>query len=201
MGISPLGTIPMEIFEHFSCYSKLPVRLDHVRDQILATGAVSKIIRIPVEITDYIIYGGFNSYRDLTSYASNSGDAIVAQIGYPKDMSEDWQRMIIVKEMLHALDPIEATSSTIDKVNRLMDDLIDAETKEAIGLPAHFDHNGMFHALCILMPRDVVDALRPLNKQDPERYSIAKIAAEARIPETFVKFALTDEWVKVLDAL
>lgn len=191
----------MEFFAHFSCYSNLPVRLDHVRDQILATGAVSKIIRIPVKLNDYIIYGGFNSYRDLTPYAGNSGFPMIAQVGYPKDLDEDWQRIIIVKEMLHALDPIEATSSTIEKVNRLMDDLIDAETKEAIGIPAHFDHNGMFHALCVLMPRDVVDELRPLNKQDPERYSTAKIAGEARIPETFVKFALKDEWVQVLDKL
>lgn len=189
----------MEFFEHFASYTKLPVRLDHIRDQILATGEVSRIIRIPITVQDYIIYGGYNSYRDLTTYASNSGNAVVAQVGYPRDMDESWQRIVTVKEMLHALDPIAATSSTKEKVDRLMSDLIDSETKEAVGLPAHFDNNGMFHALCVLMPRGVVDELRPLFKQDPVKYSTRKIADEARIPETFVKFALTDEWIKVLD--
>ena len=189
----------MEFFQHFACYTNLPVRLDHIRDQILATGVVSRIVRIPVTVHDYVIYGGYNSYRDLTAYASNSGSAIVAQIGFPGDLDESWQRMVTVKEMLHALDPIQATSSTKEKVDRLMSDLIDSETKEAVGLPAHFDNNGMFHALCVLMPRGVVDELRPLFKQDPEKYSTLKIAQEARIPETFVKFALTDEWIKVLD--
>lgn len=189
----------MEFFEHFACYSMLPVPLIKVRDQILDTGAVSRIVRVPVKVKDYIIYGGYNSYRDLTSYASNSGSSIVAQIGYPDDLDEGWRRMVSVKEMLHALDPIQATASTKQKVDQLMGDLIDTETKEAMGLPAHFDNNGMFHALCVLMPRDVVDELRPLHKQNPDKFTTAKIASEARIPETFVKFALTDEWIKVLD--
>lgn len=190
----------MEFFDHFSNYTKLPVPLATIKDHILETGLVSRIVRIPVSVDDYVIIGGYNLYRDATVYASNSGNALVAQIGYPAHLTPDWQRMVTVKEMLHILNPIEATASTRAKVDKLVDDLIDNETRESIGIPAMFDTNGMFHALRVLMPRDAIDELRPLWKKDPETFSTAKIAEAAQIPETFVKIALQDAWLKVLDS-
>lgn len=188
----------MNIFEHFSCYTKLPVRLDFIKQHILETGHVSKIIRVPVKPKSFLVYGGFHKYRDTAPYCSGG---VIALIGFPKDAPEDLQRVVQVKEMLHVLDPDEATSPTKDKVNDLIDDLMVEETKRAmgIGLPAQYDHKGLLHALAILLPRDALDIIRPVYKRGG--CTVEEIAKWAVVPERMVRIALTDSWRDLLESI
>lgn len=185
----------MNIYEHFSCHTKLPIRLKDIKDHVLDTGMVDRIIRIPVTLDHYIVHGGYHQYRELGAY----GNRTVARIAYPQNASQGLQRLVSVKEMLHILDPHEATSPTKAKVQELISDLIVENAEKAIGLPAEYDHNGLLHALCLLLPRDSLDLLRPAYKREDK--PIAQIAAEARIPESYVKIALTDSWRKLIDTL
>lgn len=188
----------MNVFEHFSCYTKLPVRLDFIKQHILETGHVSKIIRVPVTQKHFLVHGGFHKYRDISPYAHGE---TIALIGYPEDASEGLRRVIQVKEMLHVLDPDEATSPTISKVNELIDDLMVEETKRAmgIGLPAQYDHKGLLHALAILLPRDSLDILRPLYKRGG--CTTREIAEWAVLPERMVQVTLTDSWRDMLETI
>lgn len=189
---------PMNIFEHFACHTKLPVKLADVKAHILETGLVSQIVRVPVELNQYILQGGYQLYRELAPpYAGH--DHRVARIAYPKDSPISVQRVICVKEMLHILDPHEATSPTKEKVQRLVNEMIVKGIGKAMGLPTVFDKSGLLSALCILMPRDALDVLRPAYKR--EEITADQIARAAAIPRGFVEIALTDEWRKLADQI
>jgi hypothetical protein len=186
----------MNIYEFFACTTKLPVKLESVKDHILETGIVSKIIRVPVTLDHYILQGGYQLYRDLSPYASNEK---VARIAYPREATEGVQRLVQVKEMLHVLDPHEATSPTKEKVSQLIDDLSVQSASKSVGLPATVDRNGLLHALCILAPRDAFDDLRIAYKA--EKVTVDQVARWAKIPRGYAAVALTDEWADLLDRL
>ena len=124
---------------------------------------------------------------------------MVARIGYPRDASEGVQRLVQVKEMLHILDPADATSPTKDDVERFVGDLLVEEAEKEIGLAAHVDHTKLLNALCVLMPRDALDELRPVFKRGA--ITIDQIADEARIPRSYAAATMTDEWRKIAERI
>ena len=186
----------MNIYEHFSCHTRLPVKLADVRDHILETGLVSKIIRKSVTVISYNVAGGFHLYREKDVEGVQH---IVARIGYPEKVSVGLQRLIQVKEMLHCLDPHEATSPTKAKVDALIADLIQDGAERTLGLPANVDHNGIMHAMCVLLPRDALDEIRPAFKRGDR--TLEQISAEAKLPTSVCEFALTDRWRALLDTI
>lgn len=176
----------MNIFEHFACHTALPVRLKAVKEHILETGMVDRIVRVPVRINQYVLMGGYHKYRDV-----KSGEK-VALIGYPTDHGESFARLVTVKEMLHVVDPHEATAPTKAKVEQLVDDLLVSGAASLMGLPAYFDKRGLLRALHILLPRDALSERRQNYKKG--NLTVAQIAAEARIPHPFAELALRDDW-------
>ncbi len=183
----------MNIFEHFSCHTKLPVSLKHVKEHILETGLVDRIRRVPVPTDGYFLFGGYHKYRDL-----KTGER-VALIAYPDDHGQAFARLVTVKEMLHVLDPHEATSPTKDKVGLLIDDLIRSGAAKLLGVPATFDRRALLLALTVVLPRDALDDRRGLYKKGD--LSVEDIATEALVPESFVELALRDDWQDMLDRI
>ncbi|WP_298335969.1 hypothetical protein [uncultured Erythrobacter sp.] len=178
------------IYESFAAHTKLPVKLRDVRDFILGRGAAARIERYPTELDPSLLRGGMHSYYDLAPpYAERP---LIVRIGYPKEASEGVQRLIQVKEMLHVLDPADATSPTKGDVETLIGDLLVREAEREIGLAAHEDHTKLLNALCILMPRDALDIIRPAYKRGD--LTVDEIAAEAKIPKAYVTATLTDHW-------
>jgi hypothetical protein len=185
----------MTIYEHFSCYTKLPIKLADVKAFILECNVVSELLRYPVDLDPAILKGGYHLYRDLAPpYKERQ---LIARIGYPNTASEAYQRLITVKEMLHVYDPQEATAPTITDVESLISDLLVEEAEKEIGLAAKVDHSKLLNALCILLPRDALDIIRPEYKKG--KLTIEAIAEEAKVPKPYVAIALTDEWKKVAD--
>ena len=180
----------MNIYEHFACHERLPVKLSDVKDHILETGLVSRMIRFPVDFENYIIHGGYHLYRDISPYAAPGQK--VARIAYPRALPQGTQRLIQVKEMLHVLDQHEATAPTRALVSSLIDDLLTESSAALIGLPALVDRKVLLHAMCILMPLGVLDHVRPMFKNGD--VTIEQIANEAMLPVGIIKVALTDEW-------
>jgi len=170
--------------------------LEDVKDHVLETGVVSRLIRKMVPDRAFLVQGGVHVYWETDAEGVRRK---VARIGYPAGAPEGWQRLIQVKEMLHCLDPDEATSPTKAKVDTLITDLLQEGTERSMGLPADVDHNGILHALCILLPRDALDEIRPAFKKGD--VTIEQIAAEAKLPPGIVEFALTDRWRTMLDKI
>ena len=177
------------IYTHFAKQTLLPVKLSDIQAFVLGKGAVTRIERYGCH-TKNALMGLFHKYYDLAPPYQER--PLIVRIGYSLKASEGAQRLVQAKEMLHALDPFEATSPTKDSVAQLIDDLLLEAAEREIGLPAQVDHLTFLNALCVLMPMAALDEIRPLYKAG--KISLDQIAKEARLPPTFVKVTLTDEW-------
>lgn len=180
----------MDIYQHFACYQKLPVRLSLIREFILETGIVTKLICFPVDMHDGALMGGLHLYRDLAPYAAHG--AKVARIGYDRSLPDEWKRVVCAKEMLHVFATPDETAPTRELVDRLIDDLLMEQWWKDAGLPANCDHRGVFHALAVLFPLEALDYIRPRFKLG--KLTIEQIAKEAKLPEPLVRIAMTDYW-------
>ena len=183
----------MDVFEHFSCHTNLPIKLKDVKDHILEAKIVDRIKRVGMPLNGYALLGGYHQYRDL-----HSGERI-ALIAFPNDHGLGLGRLVQVKEMLHVLDPHEATAPTRDKVSQLVDELIISGAANIVGLPAYFDRRAILMALTILLPRDALSDRRPAFKNG--KLSAAAIADEAQVPTSFVEIALRDDWEKIVESI
>lgn len=185
------------IYESFAAHTKLPIKLRDVRDFILERRVASRIERYETNLDPTLLRGGMHSYYDLSPpYVERP---LIVRIGYPKDATEGVQRLIQVKEMLHILDPADATSPTKDDVERFIGDLLVEEAEKEIGLAAHEDHTKLLNALCILMPRDALDIIRPAYKRGD--ISVDQIAVEAKIPKAYASVTMTDSWRKIAERI
>lgn len=194
---SPATTLRMNIYEHFACYTKLPIKLADVKAFIIEREIVSEIFRYPVDLNPSVLRGGYHLYRELA--APYIERRLIARIGYPRTASEAYRRLITVKEMLHVYDPQDATAPTKDEVESLISDLLVEEAEKEIGLAAAVDHSKLLNALCILLPRDALDIIRPEYKKG--NVTIEAIAEEAKVPKSYVTIALTDAWRNVAESI
>lgn len=184
----------MNIYEHFSKQTALPVSENDVKSFILGKGVVSEISLYPCE-TRNPLRGVFQKYYDIAPpYCERP---LVVRVGYPKDASIGLQRIVKVKEMLHALDPYDATSPTKGTVSKLISDLLVNAAEKEIGLPAAVDSIKLINALAVLMPLAAVDLIRPRYKAN--NVTVDQVADEAKLPPSFVEVALTDEWRDSVD--
>lgn len=188
----------MNIHDHFSKATLLPVHVKDVRDFILSKGVVKEIIQVPVDVDTSVLTGGFYLFRDLAPPYAEDAD-LIAKIAYPRSAQPKVHRLVVVKEMLHILDPGPARAATKPDVSKLIGDLILDEAREEVGLPAAYDHTQIIGALAILLPLAALDVLRPAFKRG--EITDEAISDLAMVPLPYVKIALTDEWINVQKVL
>lgn len=189
MGESVIALSPMaDIYEHFSCYTRLPVRLRDVRDQILQTGHVHQIIRFPVEIDELVLHGALRVFKVKPPYADE--ERVIAHIAYGKGLPEPERRLVCCKEMLHLANGHKFTANTAATVTSLIEQIVLPRISQ---LPAvRDDQMGMLRALVVLLPRDAIEELKA-KQISPE--DAAKLA---RIPEEYAQLAMSDYWSEVV---
>ncbi|MDE0418282.1 MAG: hypothetical protein OXI95_15290 [bacterium] len=177
-----------EIYDHFDCYTRLPVLIDDVRNFIVARGVVDRIEFSATAMDDGALRGMLNVHEELGAY----GNRIVARIIYSRQISDDkWIRLVCCKELLHILDREEETASTVEEVSHLIDH-ITVPFEAGFPQPSMADHLGMIRALRILMPRDALHYLRiQLSEKNTTAEEISRIA---EVPLSFVQLSLLDEW-------
>ena len=188
----------MDIFQHFGCHTKLPIKLDDVRDHILETGMVESIQFFDVDVDTTGLQGFCRVFEQQEPGMYTSSGQKVAHIFYAAELEEEEKRLVVCKELLHILDDHSATAQTRDEVDSLIEQIVlPLDVRQ--GLQSKSDHIGILHALAVLMPRDALAVLRPLH--DDNKLSVEDVAALARVPERYARFALSPAWQQVLEII
>lgn len=185
----------MDVFQHFSCHTVLPIKINDVRDHVLEAGVVDVIAFSEVSIDAGIIGGICRVYTEKPAYSS---ERTVAQIYFAGGLQLPERRMIVCKELLHLLDGHEETAQTREEVDRLIEEIV-LPLDVRGSLPSVSDHLGILRALTILLPRDSLDILRP--KVAGGQLSAEDIAKIALIPESYVRVALSPAWERVVESI
>ena len=184
----------MDIYEHFSCYTKLPIRLDDIRSHIIESGRVHEFKIAAVDINRKHLQG----MSRLTRKLGNDGK-ITAEIIYSSELERDvpTRRMVLCKEILHTVEPQDLTANTKEVVTDLINNIVSPLSLSGITATTLSDHLGMLRALMVLLPRDSLFHLRPKHRDS--RISVEQIANLARIPDAFARLALSDIWEGLIE--
>ncbi len=192
----------MDIIDHFSCYTRLPVKLADIAAHIIETSSVDVIYRYAVDVKPEIIRGIFRLYHHKPPYAVEG--QTVAEIIYSKHLGPFEARFVQCKEMLHAFDDDDHMTSRMEQVVQLAEDIIVpfGVLMKLQGLPSRqliSDKGTEFIAVAALLPRDFLDEIRPLYKDG--RVTVAQIAQLAQVPSSYVRLALRDDWEELISSL
>jgi hypothetical protein len=113
---------------------------------------------------------------------------IVTDVLFAEDLSDDWKRLVIVKEVLHVFDHEGACVNTEEGVRRLIPAVLANELQVPF-LPALNDHLGAFRAMAVLIPRAARQKLRAAFED--ESRTVGEIAHYAQLPDYYV-----DIWLR-----
>ena len=115
---------------------------------------------------------------------------LVCQILYGRDLPDDWKRLVIVKEALHAFDPTGHQVNTPEMVQRLIQAVITPELRATAFAPAIDDFLGPYRAMAVLLPRAARRKLSAARKAGSR--SSTEIATYAQLPDYYV-----DIWLDI----
>jgi len=188
----------MNIFEHFSCHTRLPIRINAIRDHVLEESKAADVIAFHAADLDP------NHIRGFLHFFDERGRK-VAHIIFARELGRDWRRLVCCKELIHILDDDKSTAQTREAVSSLIQQisvplfLQPALQSAGATFSGVHDYIGELLALSILLPRDAYNLLKPLF--DEGKIGSEDIAALAQIPETYVRFAMVDDWQKILESI
>lgn len=184
----------MSVYDSIATWSFLPVSVDQVRDEVLATGAVASITFYEVDVNPAEIAGISLIYKGKPPYSVDEHCHL--KVIYSSHLPHEYRRVVICKEILHALDSEAERASTPEKVEKLIHEIVVPQDL-AVSLPTRSDRVGLLNALRVLLPRDALSDVRELYQKG--EIGEEDVAALAVIPEPFARFALTDEWWDLID--
>lgn len=185
----------MSIYEKFATRMFLPVPIDAVAEELLESGCCASITYFEVDTDPRELAGICRVHRERPPYALD--DNLHLHVIYSSKMDLQWRRMVVCKELLHAVDSEEERAATREQVERLIDEII-LPSELVGGIQSMSDRFGLLNALRVLLPRDALSELKELR----ENGSISEddVSSLAQIPEPLAKFAiLSPIWQQILD--
>ena len=179
----------MNIYEFFSCFTELPVRIDDVRDQALEYDVVDEFQFIAVGIDPKILLG---MHRMYVVDRPDGSKHRIAQIFWSSHISDvPLMRLVCCKEVLHIFDEESHTARSTEAVDKLID-LIVVPPSSGFTASELSDRRGMLRALMVLLPRDALEIIRP--KYEAGEMSVEDVARLADIPGNYERLALSPTW-------
>lgn len=138
--------------------------------------------------------GGFK--RIAIPIGMYSGEVeIITKIFYGHDLSEDWKRLVIVKEALHVFDGANECVNDEASLRQLIPSVVandSAFTQHS--MPALADKFGPYRALCILIPKQQRELLK--EAVESNKRSVSEVADFVGLPVGYV-----DIWLRYGDTL
>lgn len=185
----------MNLYEHFSCFTIVPIEIDDVIDHLYEQKVVDRIRLIGVPSMEPKYLRGF--CQRYWKFPQAGQPASFADIYYSTVLSDEWQRVVICKELTHTTNKQAATARTRAQVDRLITDLVNKAPATLTALH-QIDAVGLLHGLCILFPRDAAVEMRQMHSDGKTHDEIAKYAA---LPPELVPVLLSPEWEAVIESI
>ncbi|MHA4733245.1 hypothetical protein [Ensifer adhaerens] len=174
--------------DSFSEDETLPVRVDVILDWIRANTDHQDITLHGVTRSNRAFRGGFRR-RSIPKGMMYGGDHdIITEIFYGDDLSEDWKRLVIVKEALHVFDGTAECVDTPDKLRLLIPSIISNDLRNTF-LPAMNDQLGAFRAMVILIPEAARVKLAAAVEAGTR--TVEEVANYTQLPTSYV-----DLWIR-----
>jgi hypothetical protein len=186
-----------QLLERFDPIRVLPVEIPELRAAIMQIGFQDEIRFIPcAKMNPAQLRGVFYQFtRHPAPYAAPEFWTLII---YSSLMSQEWQRLVCAKELIHVMDGKAEKTKTPEELQGLIDKIIGPLSTEDFGLAdlmAAKDKLAVYQALGVIFPdaaRD--DALQAIGNGSKTRQQVME---QASIPMQFVNLVLADEWPSI----
>lgn len=178
------------------------ITLEIVANTFVAYTALDRILYVSYDTpVENPIWGRFHRWRQNTDVYGPV--ETVVEVAYPEHLNEPWRRLIVCKELCHALEDEDGQHNVSD---RTLSDLVDTfsiysargEIEGALGASFTSEMLAEMAAVEILFPLDVRKAI--LN-ETPDGPNYERIAGKYEIPVEFVRLSLTTGYMSVIQDL
>lgn len=171
---------------------EFPVHLDEVRDAVLALQAVDVLTFKPVTINTSTLLGVCYRYNYHPSPYSDQEDRV--DILYADTLDSAGQRLVVTKELIHILDNGTHSVAKPEEVDELVRRMARRpDLRDSPFMPERNDRLALAQALGILFPFASRALIKP--KYDEGLVSDEMIARRAGIPEEFIDYLMSEDWV------
>lgn len=186
-----------ELIRRFSTHTVVPVKIQHVANEIIATGVQDEIEFIPVEYNTGIVRAHLHRYTYRPGVYADP--VFRADVYFAINQPRYWQRMATCKELLHLLDPSILQTSTRTEVEALVSKIVVPPQFQDVAAKIHEDGVQVWNdrladirAAAVLFPLAVREQLRP--KLLCGALDLHDIALLLEIPRRYVQLVMLDEW-------
>lgn len=189
-----------QLINHFEDMIELHVEPDDVRKWIIEHGFCDEVTFYYVD-TDPKLFNGLFIERHLIGTKATgvySEPLICREIFICKNAPDDERRLTEVKELLHILDRKEEHTSKYGQIEALIE-----YAATHLELPNEdggiSDAFAEYRALAILFPWEVRNLLKPAY--DAKKISSDEIADLAKVPEIYIRLAMSERWEAAYEGL
>jgi hypothetical protein len=188
-----------KLIDFFSRFTKLPIYAEDVKDQIVDLGVQDVIEFHPIDEDPRRLRGMYFRYRVRAAlYSDHDNHSIIF---YNANVPPDEQNFICCKELMHVFDDrIKAAVKTAADFEALLSVLFKTYSDPSeVTIGGVLDLAAEFAALAVMFPEEIRNEF--LQAHLAGRISEAEIAAEAGVPEMYVRELLSERWETVLGML
>ena len=184
------------IIKEFDSRKSVPVDVNEVLQALISRGIKDEIWFWDADIDAKTLRGQLVHWDPAQDWEYPTDETQitkrrVADIYYAKNLTDDWQRLVCCKELLHILDPAGARAATQEAVMRLTEKIVLPPDLQDVtdGYATATDRVALLQATAVLFPLRA----RELFKADGT-LSNAEIAKLVDIPSRYVAVVMSDSW-------
>lgn len=188
-----------KLIQFFSMFTKLPVYVEDVRDQIIEMGIQDEIVFVPMHVSPRHLMGMTVRYACRPLYGERKNCTIIF---YNVNVERSWQRLIICKELMHLFDSESVSTKSRSDFYALVEALFDPELPTdqlQINIQSFTDEVALLMALAVLFPHESREEI--IRAHDSGRMTVGDIADEFDIPAVHVPMLLSKSWDAVWNLL
>ena len=187
-----------DLIGHFSHVTELPVELDEIVERAIRTGIQDEILLTPDDYKDpKILRGVFAQYKRVTGVYRDPD--FVTDIAYSSRLPQEWQRVVVAKELVHLFDTECGKTGTQDEVAQLLDDLAKPLGDYGLGdFQALTDRFALYRSLPLLLPEAALDEARRAVREGSK--TVQDVAEWSCLPVEIVMLMLGEVWGKLSSA-
>ena len=179
-----------------SAYTK-PVEVRDIRDRIVEWGYHDRIFIRSFNKPSGNLFGNFVEYKTQGAYGKENSYFVV---NYNENLTNEWKRLVCIKELIHAMDDISVKISTKSQLNDLLAQILhDGSSINKLSHTVLLEEMAIYQALAIMSPEEKREVM--FDKYHKNEITLNDVAKEFQIPSEYAGTLMLPNWKSFRDKM
>jgi IrrE N-terminal-like domain len=196
--VAGLGTLIYKILDRYRAehgFTAMPIKVDHLHPIMLELSGLKTIAWEKVPVANKHVWGYVKFYYPVPAEVRIAEEPTTAVIRFDAELSFEWQRFVICKEMCHCLiDQENDRVSNVADLQRLLEELAARLQTEKTWAPMQSERSAEVMAIELLFPYEL--RRQHLEEFRAGKLTIGKIAKRYQIPTAIADIGLYQSYIE-----